>query len=295
MGILRPRLFLAALLIAGGVPAVCGAASSDGGAATAGPRIVSLSPHITELLFAAGAGRFVVGVDDASDYPPAAARVPRIGEVGALDVERLLTLRPTRVIVWGGGTTARQRAQLERLNLNVLVTEQRRLEDVGTALREFGRLAGSSAVADAAAQAYDARLADLRARYAGRSPLRVFYQVWDRPLYTLSGNHPVSEIITLCGGRNVFSDLGPLAPEVDRETVITRDPDVILIGADGAEGARQSADWRAYRSVRAVARGAVYTVDPALLGRMTPRVLDGVLEVCDRLERARDAIGNGTH
>lgn len=253
------------------------------------PRIVSLSPHITELLFAAGAGAEVVGIDDASDYPPAARRLPRVGEPGALDVEKLLTLAPTLVIAWGGGTARGQLTELERLNLHPYVSDQRHLEDIGTTLIEFGRLARTQEAADASARRFAQDLAALRAQFAGRRRLTVFYQVWDRPLYTLSGAHPLSEVLRLCGGENVFADLGPLAPEVDREAVIERDPQVILIGADGAEGVRQVRDWARFTSVRAVAHAAVFTVDPSLLGRMTPRILDGARQVCERLDTARAA------
>jgi len=251
------------------------------------PRIVSLSPHITELLFAAGAGARIVGIDDSSDYPPAAMRIPRLGEAAALDVEALLRLTPSIVIAWETGTPPRVRAQLERLNLRILVTEQRTLDDIGEALLEFGRLAGTSATASEAARRYRADLAALRARYAGRIRLQVFYQVWDRPLYTLSGEHVVSEVMSLCGGDNIFAGLSTLAPAVDREAVIARDPDVILIGATGPDGERQAADWGRFPGLRAVKNGRVFLIDPSLAGRMAPRILEGVQEVCSALERSR--------
>ncbi len=291
MGTRRRRHLFSALVLVSGIGIACatGGTSESHGGNPVSPRIVSLSPHITELLFAAGAGDEVVGVDNASDYPDAARRVPRVGEVGALDVERLLTLKPTLVVVWGGGTTTGQLAELERLNLHSYITEQRHLDDVGTALEEFGRLAGTSQVAERAARRYEQELAALRARYAGRPRLTVFYQVWDRPLYTLSGTHPVSEVLSLCGGENVFGDLGPLAPQVDREAVLARDPQVILIAAAGTEGARQAHEWARFASLRAVASGAVYNVEPALLGRMTPRIVDGVRQGCERRDAARAA------
>jgi len=250
-------------------------------------RIVSLSPHITELLFAAGAGGRIVGVDDASDYPPAARQILRLGEVTALDMEGLLRLAPSLIIVWETGTPPRVRAELERLHLQVLVTEQRKLDEIGQVLIEFGRLAGTSPVADEAARRYRADLALLRARYAGRARLKVFYQVWDRPLYTLSGEHVVSEMVSLCGGGNIFADLTPLAPIVDREAVLARDPDVILIGAAGPDGSAQAADWNRFPNLRAVRNQHVFVVDPSLMGRMAPRILDGVREVCSAVEKAR--------
>jgi iron complex transport system substrate-binding protein len=269
--------------------AACAAPAPGQGAPriASAPRIVSLSPHITELLFAAGAGARIVGVDGASDYPPAARQIPRLGEVTALDMEGLLRLAPSLIIIWETGTPPRVRAELERLHLQVLVTEQRKLDDIGRILVEFGRLAGTSPVADEAARRYQADLALLRARYEGRTRLQVFYQVWDRPLYTLSGEHVVSEMISLCGGDNIFAGLSQLAPIVDREAVLGRNPDVILIGAAGPEGDAQAADWNRFPNLKAVRDQHVFAVDPSLVGRMAPRILDGVREVCTALEKAR--------
>ena len=266
--------------------ALGGAPFSAGGPQTA-PRIISLSPHITELLFAAGAGDLIVGVDDASDYPAAVAGIARVGEPAALDVEGLLRLKPTLIVLWDSGTPARRKAELQRLNIRLYVTDQHRLDDIGTALLEFGRFAGTEPTAAAAARRYRDELAALRAQYAARPRLKVFYQVWDRPLYTLSGTHLVSEVLSLCGGDNVFADLTTLAPAIDREAVLTRNPDVILIAATGADGARQRADWDRFGYIRAVRNHHVVSVDPSLLGRMAPRILQGVREVCDLLDAAR--------
>ena len=258
------------------------------GALAAPPRIISLSPHITELLFAAGAGDRIVGVDDMSDYPPAVAGIARVGEASALDVEGLLKLKPTLIVLWDSGTPPRRKEELRRLNLQLYVTEQHHLDDIATTLLDFGRLAGTETVAAAAAGRYRSELAQLRAQYAGRPRLRAFFQVWDRPLYTLSGEHVVTEVLSLCGADNVFADLSTLAPAIDREAVLARDPDVILIGATGAEGARQTAEWARFGNLRAVRNQHIFTVDPSLIGRMSPRILQGVRDVCGVLDRARD-------
>jgi iron complex transport system substrate-binding protein len=273
-----------------GCAAVCGGGVPRPAAAETAPRIVSLSPHITELLFAAGAGDRIVGIDDASDYPAAVAGIPRVGEPAALDVEGLLKLKPTLIVLWDSGTPARRKAELESLKLNLYVTDQHHLDDIGATLLEFGRLAGTEAVAAAAAHGYRSSLAQLRTQYADRPRLKVFYQVWDRPLYTLSGRHVVSEVLSLCGGDNVFGDLSTLAPEIDKEAVLSRNADVILVAATGTEGARQVAEWGGFGNLRAVQNHHVFTVDPSLVGRMAPRILDGVREVCRLLDAAR---GNG--
>lgn len=276
------------LTLALGCVAVWAGSAGPAGAAATPPRIVSLSPHITELLFAAGAGSRIVGVDASSDYPAAVAGIPHVGEPAALDVEGLLKLKPTLIVLWDSGTPARRKAELQRLHLQLYVTDQHHLDDIGTILLEFGRLAGTLPEAAAAARRYRTELAQLRREYAARPRLKVFYQVWDRPLYTLSGRQVVSEVLSLCGGDNIFADLSTLAPAVDKESVLARNPDVILIAATGAEGTRQSLGWSRFPNLRAVQRQHVYTVDPSLLGRMSPRILQGVREVCGLLDAARD-------
>jgi iron complex transport system substrate-binding protein len=291
MPISRTCILNLTLAIGGAVAWAAGARGAD--AAETVPRIISLSPHITELLFAAGAGDRIVGVDDSSDYPAAVAGIARIGEPAALDVEGLLRLKPTLIVVWDSGTPASRKAQLERLHLQLYVTDQHHLDDIGATLIEFGRLAATEPMAAAAAQRYRIELAHLRAQYAARSRLKVFYQVWDRPMYTLSGAHVVSEVLSLCGGDNVFADLGPLAPAIDQEAVVARNPDVILVAAIGADGERQTMDWRRFSNLRAVRSHHVFTVDPSLVGRMAPRILQGVREVCDLLDAARDQASVG--
>jgi iron complex transport system substrate-binding protein len=264
------------------------AGTRDSPAAATPLRIISLSPHITELLFAAGAGAQVVGVDDSSDYPAAVAGIARVGEPAALDLEGLLKLKPTLIVLWTSGTPARQTAELQRLGLRLYVTDEHRLADIASTLLEFGRLAGTQTEASAAAQRYRTELAGLRSQYANRPRLKVFYQVWDRPLYTLSGGQVVSEVMSLCGGDNVFAELSALAPAIDKEAVLARDPDVILIAATGAEGERQTRQWQQFPTLRAVRGRHIYTVDPSLTGRMAPRILQGVREVCSLLDRARE-------
>jgi iron complex transport system substrate-binding protein len=268
--------------------ALAGIAGPRVSPAAASPlRIVSLSPHITELLFAAGAGPQVVGVDDSSDYPAAVAGIAHVGEPAALDVEGLLRLKPTLIVLWDSGTPASRKAELRRLHLPLYVTDEHRLDDIASTLLEFGRLAGTEAQAAAAARHYRTELAGLRLQYANRPRLQVFYQVWDRPLYTLSGGQVVSEVMSLCGGDNVFAELSALAPAIDKEAVLARDPEVILIAATGAEGERQTRQWQQFPTLRAVRGHHIYTVDPSLTGRMAPRILQGVREVCSLLDQAR--------
>ncbi|MFZ3260916.1 MAG: helical backbone metal receptor, partial [Thiobacillus sp.] len=175
-------------------------------------RIVSLTPHLTELLFAVGAGAQLAGADSASDYPYAAQALPRVGDYSRVNFERILALKPDLVIVWAGGNRAVDIHGLKKLGLPVLHTQATRLDDVARLLRLIGQASGHAGEGEAAAQAYSARLAALQVRATQKPPISVFYQVWDRPLMTVGGSHWISDALALCGARNVFADLRAASP-----------------------------------------------------------------------------------
>ncbi|MDH4174583.1 MAG: cobalamin-binding protein [Betaproteobacteria bacterium] len=250
-------------------------------------RIVSLAPHLTELMYAAGAGARLVGASQYSDFPPEAQRLPRVGSEASIDLEALVALGPDLVLAWPNAGSARAVERIAALGLPVFRSEPRELEDIARTLETFGRLAGTEAAASAAAQAFRARTADLARRHATRARVRVFYQVWDRPLVTVSGDHVISKVMRLCGGENVLADLPALAPQVGRESVLRADPEVIIAsGANGAHPAWLDA-WRAFPALAAVRGGNLYAIRPDLLQRHTPRLLDGADEVCRILEAVR--------
>jgi len=253
-------------------------------------RIVSLAPHATELLFSAGAGERVVGVVEFSDYPPAAQRLPRVGSYNAVDLEAILALHPDLVVGWASGNPPGLAAQLRGLGLAVFLSEPRALEDVASNLERLGQLAGSEAQAARAAADYRARLRGLRERYAGRPPVRVFYQIWHRPLLTVNGEQLISKVIRLCGGRNVFADLPTLVPSLDVEAVLAADPDAILHGVRSAVGEDWVAFWRRWPQLRAVREGHLISLPADLLQRPSVRVLDGAGALCEALERVRRAM-----
>ena len=251
-------------------------------------RIVTLAPHLTELMFAAGAGDRIVGTVAYSDFPAAAQRIERVGDAGALDLERLVALRPDLVVVWLGGTPQRQLDVLAALGLPLYYQQPRNLESIADSLERFGVLADTSALAAPAAARYRERLAALAARYRGSAPVGVFHQVWDRPLMTVGGTHLISQVIALCGGRNIFEALATLAPVVSAEAVLDADPQVI--GGAAVDGSLREAGlerWLDWPQLRAVARGNLYVVPPDLISQPGPRVLDGAERICSAIERAR--------
>lgn len=252
-------------------------------------RIVAVAPHLAEAAFAAGAGAKLVGTSAFSDHPPEAALLPVVSDATHVDFEALARLKPDLVLVWQSGNRARDFGQLEARGFRVFVTEPTRPEDVARLVRTIGRLAGTAAAAEAAAAGIEARLAALRARFAGRPEVRVFYEIWNEPLMTVNGRHVITALIELCGGRNVFAAAAPLTPVISREQVLAADPDAILVSSAPTLAAQRLDAWRRWQTLRAVRRGDLYAMDPGLLNRMGPRLIDGAEALCGALDRARAA------
>jgi iron complex transport system substrate-binding protein len=250
------------------------------------PRILSLAPGLTEIAFAAGAGSMLVGTVEYSDYPEAARRLPRVGDAWRVDLERVLALRPDVVLAWPTGTPAATIGQLRRLGLDVVEVPTQRLADVPAALRRLGRIAGTGAQAELAARDFESRVARQRAAYANRAPLTVFIEIDDEPVYTVNGRHVISEIVELCGGRNVFAALPQLAPPISTEAVLAADPQVIVTTDDTIADPVEL--WRQWPRLRAVRSGTVYSLSSDLVTRASPRLAQGVEVTCQSLDRARE-------
>lgn len=250
-------------------------------------RIVSLAPHLTELLFAAGAGNRLVGNVEYGNYPSAAAALPKVGNYDRLDLEAILALKPDLVLAWESGNAPASVDRLRALGLTVHLSETHRIEDIAGELERIGLLAGTGPVADAAAKAFRERYATLVARYSRRPPVTVFYQVWKQPLMTVNGKQIISDAIRLCGGRNVFAQLPILAPTVTVEAVIAANPEAIVASGMGDSRPEWLDDWRRWNTLAAVTGDNLYFIPPDQIQRHTPRILDGVEKLCTHLETVR--------
>lgn len=239
-------------------------------------RIVSLAPHTTELLYAAGAGERLIAATAYSDYPPPAARLPRVGDAHAVDLERVLALRPDLVVAWISGNNAAQVARLVQAGVTVFRSEPRRAEDVASNLERLGRLAGSEAEARAAAAQFRAALAALTREFRDIPPYRLFYEIWHQPLMTLNGAHMVSDLVGRCGARNVFAAEPALVPTVSLEAVMAAAPQAIASGA----GESALAFWRSRAELPAAASGRICAVDATRMHRSGPRMIDAARELC---------------
>jgi len=254
-------------------------------------RVVTLAPSLTELVYAAGAGDTLVGVSAYSDYPPAALGLPIIGDAFMVDQEQLAILQPDLLLVWKSGTPAHVVDELRRIGYNVEVIQTRGIVDVAAALRRIGGLTGYTDQAHKVAATFEAGLESLEQRYAGQDEVRVFYQVSRRPLFTVNGEHYVSKLIDACGGRNVFADLGDLAPTVDVEAVVERDPEVLLASSDAGEDA--FAEWQRWPHIAANRYQNHFLMPADTIGRATPRLLMAAQAVCEALQTARSRRANG--
>ncbi len=250
-------------------------------------RIVSLAPHITENLYAAGAGGFIVGVSDYSNYPEAAKQLPRVGSSAGLDLEAIVALKPDLVIAWESGNPAMHLAKLKAMGLQLFFTQPKKIDDIAAGIERFGELAGTGAVARDAARAFRAREAGLSSRYAKRPRVRTFYQIWNKPLLTVNGEQIISDVMRLCGAENVFAGLTQLAPTVSVEAVLAANPEAIV--ASGMDEVRPEwlDMWKRWTDLTATARGNLFFVPPDFINRHTPRLLDGAQLFCDHMELAR--------
>jgi iron complex transport system substrate-binding protein len=302
VGALRRRLALVALAAAVGAVAsdvVAATAIDDAGRSVAverpPSRVVTLAPSLTELVFAAGAGRSLVGVSALSDYPAEARAIARIGDAGRIDVERVLALKPDLVLVWQRGNVAREIEQLERAGVRLFQLAPQRLDDVARAIERLGVLLGHEGEARRRAGELRAMLARLRIAHAGAPPVRVFYQVWQQPLMTVNRRQIIDEVLGVCAGRNVFADLAPLVPTVSTEAVVAADPEAILTASEHGGGAPwlrvpdapAFALWRRQPAMVAVRRGWLYALDGDLISRQGPRIVEGVAAVCAVLDEVR--------
>ena len=277
----------ALLLLALGLAAACNDAKAPEPTPTdaSEPRLVALAPHLAELVFAAGAGEQLVGVSAYSDFPPPVRELPMVSDAFTVDLEMLALLRPDVVLAWESGTPVRVVDELRARGYRVEVLRTRGLADIAPALERIGEFAAAPDGARTAAQAFSDAIHDLEATHRDRAPITVFYQVSSRPLYTVSGGHFIDDVMTLCGGRNVFAALDDLAPAVSAEAVVARDPEVVLAGASGDD---PFTEWDRWPAIRFNRYGNRFTLPPDEMGRATTRIVKGIEATCGALDRARE-------
>ena len=252
-------------------------------------RIVSIAPGATEMLFAAGAGGRVIATVEYSDEPPEARAVPRIGDGIAVDMERMVALRPDVVVVWPGGGNPAQIAKLATLGFPLYHQQVNTLADIPRSLRRLGALANTQWAAEAAASDIEARLDRLEKHHGTGERLSVLLQVWNHPIYTVGGRHLMSDALRICGTSNVFADLESVGPAVDVEAFIARDPDVIMAVAPAATAREWLHEWQRFKRMKAVRAARLLVFDDSRLSRLGPIAVAATEDLCAALDAARSA------
>jgi iron complex transport system substrate-binding protein len=247
-------------------------------------RIVTLAPHLAELVFSAGAGANLVGVVNYTDYPPEAAEIPRVGDAFRVDYEKIVELDPDFVLTWRKGTPAEVINYLRQLGFDVRVLESGKLSDIAQQIEQLGELAGTADIARLRAANLRAELKLLQPAAARK--VTVFLQIAANPWYTVTAEHILNDAIEFCGGENVFAQLNGVAPTVSLEAIIDANPAVILVVRATPEQEWRSA-WQAWPQVDAVARDQVYPLDADFVSRAGPRMITGVGQICAALDDAR--------
>ncbi|VAX12860.1 Vitamin B12 ABC transporter, substrate-binding protein BtuF [hydrothermal vent metagenome] len=250
-------------------------------------RIVTLAPHAVELLFAAGAGDRIVATVSYSDYPASAKKIPRVGSYTAIDVERVLALHPDLVIAWDSGNRKNEIQKLIQLGLTVFINEPHSIADVANSIERLGKLAATEKVADRFVKRFRRHYHRLQKTYQNRRKIRMFYQIWNAPLMTINGQHLISAVMRLCGAENIFKDMPSLSASVSLEAVIAAKPEIIIVGGNKNKNAAWLTAWQAWTTLPAVRHDQLYFINPDLLHRQGPRILDGADIMCRDVEQAR--------
>jgi iron complex transport system substrate-binding protein len=251
-------------------------------------RIISLAPHITENLFAAGAGDFIVGAVSYSDYPDQAKIIPQVGAYNNFNIETILELKPDLIVGWKEGNQKKQVELLMDMGFAVYINESTELEGIAKNIRHFGILTEQETVAANASNNFVERLSFLRDTYSDENKISVFYQTWNHPLITVNEQQFIGRIIKLCGGQNIFADLNSLTPQVSAEAVIANNPSVIIASGMNEERPDWLDDWKEWSFLTAVKFDNLFFVPPDIIQRHSPRVLDGAQLICEYLQGIRD-------
>ncbi len=250
-------------------------------------RVIGMAPHVVENLYSAGAGERMVGVTSYSNFPEAALKLPIVGDYSSTNYELITELNPDLIVLWNSGRHLEVAEKLRELGFVVYVDDPHKLEDVERSIRDMAVLMGTTEEAEVATQQFMQRLAKMRQQYADRSDVRVLYQVWMDPLQTLNGNHIISDVIRLCGGRNVFAEEESLAPKINIEAVIARNPEAIVSGGMATKQQEWLSAWQRWPVIDAVKKKHVYGIEPDIISRHTVRLLDGAQAMCEHLEKVR--------
>lgn len=255
-------------------------------------RIVALAPHIVEMLFEIGVGEQIVGTVEYADYPEAANAIPRVGGYYGMQVEKLLALKPDLIFAWESGNKTTDIEQLQRLGLKVVYSKPDKIDDVATELRYFGKLVDAQEQAELAATRFENKLANIRTVNIDKQPIKVFYQLWPEPMMTINQNTWIHQLVEICQGINVFANNPTDYPHISIENVMVAQPELIIIPDEKSKKVQPKIQWQNWPEIPAVKANAFIHVNADLLHRFSSRMLNGVENMCSKIDKTRSALSD---
>lgn len=250
-------------------------------------RIISLAPHITEMLYSAGAGGKLVGVVSYSDYPPAALELPIVGRYSGINLEKIIALHPDLILAWRSGNRLQDIERLRELGFKVRLSDIQTLDDIPDEIEQLGRLTGQADHALNTANQLRTTLRTVRERYQNSQAISTFYEIWHQPLITMNGQQFISQALGVCGAKNVFSDLMQLTSEVSLESIFERDPQLFFLGGQKAFQKDWLESWQRYPTLTAIKNRQVYLLNNNLYQRPTARLINALDGLCRKVDQAR--------
>lgn len=251
-------------------------------------RVVSLAPHITELIYAAGGGEHLIATVEASDFPPDAKRLPRVGTGITLDNEHLLRLNPDLIVAWQASQAGIMLSpSLKSLDIAQTYSAPQRLMDIPDEIERFGRLLGTETSAVTTATQLRRRIQELAARYQHAAPIRVFIEVDTTPLYTIGQDPIINDMLAVCGVENLYGHSRVGAPQVNIEELLNRNPDFVLLSQTAPSLLQERLHYWQKLRLPAALRGHLYPINPDILYRPGPRLIDAAHYICQLADKLR--------
>jgi iron complex transport system substrate-binding protein len=261
-------------------------------------RIITLAPHLSELVDSAGGSDRLVGVSAYSNFPTSVKQLPITSDARSIDLEKMKSLRPDLIIYWRGGTSESQIQSIKKTfnkDVQFIAVEPKMLGDIATDIETIGKALGTSPIAKKNADALRLKISALRntennqnnSKNISQRKVRVFYQVWAQPLMTLNKDHIISDIIQLCGGEPLFANEKVLVPTVSREAVIKANPEIIFTAVDSVKMASDWSIWNSFPQLAATKNKAFVDLDGDIISRPSPRIIQGAQKICAEINRLR--------
>ena len=254
-------------------------------------RIITVAPHLSEVVEAAGGANRLISVSAYSNFPESVKKLPITSDARSIDLEKMKSLRPDLIIYWRGGTPESQIESIKKTftSIQVVSVEPKKLTDIANDIETIGKLLGTETIAKKNTDAFRAQIIELKHQYQNKNKrkVRIFYQVWAQPLMTLNQDHLIADIINICGGEQLFAKEKLLVPTVSREAVVKANPEIIFTAVDTQQMKTDWSMWSSIPQLAATQRKAFIDIDGDMISRPSTRIMQGAKKICSEIDKIR--------